>query len=248
MLRYIAIVLSTFLLLSMSSQQGIKEFYPEMMGYVDIQNENLITYERFEHLIDSVITLGLSLDEIDENIRSEINTFSMSNRSGPYITQPVGCSWYCAGWPNVPTTTSELKPQAGNTYIAKNLHDYDVRTAWVEGVEGCGENEEIQFTFNMYPNLKVTTIEIFNGYCKDVETWKKNGRVKELQLSVDDTIIGILHCKDTYMGQSFEIGEFHCKSKEDTMTFKLTILSTYPGDKYDDTAISEINFDGKGDH
>ena len=115
--------------------------------------------------------------------------------------------------------TSRLASQGANNYNEKNLYDEDFKTSWVEGVKGYGIGEKITFTLeDVYAGA--TGIIITNGYSKSPTAWKNNSRVKKLKLSVD--------------------------GDEMTRTFTVTleILDVYKGDKYDDTAISEVLFLG----
>lgn len=72
-------------------------------------------------------------------------------------------------------------------------------------------------------------------------------RVKTFRLSINDEPVGLFNLKDSYFGQKFEIGSFSGDS-DGKLLISLKILDVYKGDKYSDTANSEINFSGTGDH
>ena len=129
----------------------------------------------------------------------------------------------------------------------KNAHDFDLRTAWIEGKPDYGIGEEISIEFELSANLKVTHIDIFNGYCKSEKVWKDNSRVKVFTLYVHDEILAYLNLSDTYKKQRFDIGSLGGDA-EGELTLVLRIIEVYKGDKFMDTAVSEINFDGTGDH
>ncbi len=167
--------------------------------------------------------------------------------AGPYSTGELGCSWYCATGPTGLNSTSELDSTKLTSYKPKNAHDFDLRTAWIEGKPDYGIGEEIGIDFKLTSNLKVTHLEIYNGYCKSEKAWKDNSRVKTFAIYVNENFLGNIELKDTYKKQRFEIGSFGGDSKQ-KLNITLRIIEVYQGNKYMDTAISEINFDGTGDH
>ncbi|MDR3272884.1 MAG: hypothetical protein LBT29_05345 [Flavobacteriaceae bacterium] len=156
-----------------------------------------------------------------------------------------GCSWYCGGGPDRIFASSELKPSGNLTYKANNAHDFSLRTAWVEGVQGYGIGESITYRFEKL-SPPVTTVEIFNGYMKSDEVWQDNSRVKQLKVYVNGNPYALLNLKDIKSRQLFKIGSH--QGKKSDLYLKFEIVDVYPGDKYDDTAISEIEFDGTGVH
>jgi hypothetical protein len=144
--------------------------------------------------------------------------------------------------------TSRLASQGANNYNEKNLYDEDFKTSWVEGVKGYGIGEKITFTLeDVYAGA--TGIIITNGYSKSPTAWKNNSRVKKLKLSVDGEPKYILNLKDQMGDQVFRWEEDGAVNEDGdklvgTFTVTLEILDVYKGDKYDDTAISEVLFLG----
>ena len=147
---------------------------------------------------------------------------------------------------------SELEPQDGNTYQVKNLHDLNLKTAWVEGEDGYGEGTQISFTLsNTYPNRIQDfngIIEIFNGYCKSETVWKENARVEKLKVLINDAPICLVQLADTWQYQKVDLSplisgssstQSRNKLKEgDILVFE--IVSVYLGTKYKDVALSEL--------
>lgn len=162
-----------------------------------------------------------------------------------------GCSWYCGGGPDTVKVSSFLAAQKGNSYDASSASDLSFETAWVEGVPGTGVGESIVFTFQPQ-SPRVTDIIIANGYVKSEKAWKENGRVKTLQLSINGKAVAVLELEDSRKEQVFSfdpIGYERNITPEQLaqlpeVTLQFTILETYPGTKYQDTALSEIYFDG----
>ncbi|WP_282074163.1 NADase-type glycan-binding domain-containing protein [Maribacter aquivivus] len=168
--------------------------------------------------------------------------------------------------------SSALQPQNGNLYDYSSISDLSYATAWVEGVEGDGIGEYVEFSFPAQ-HPRITTIKIANGYIKDKTTWKNNSRVRQLKVCVNNTEFAILNLKDVYAEQVFEIPTIgfeityrgynddgtswykykdengntfksYNKKIESGDTIRFEIISVYKGDKYDDTAITEIYFSG----
>ena len=151
------------------------------------------------------------------------------------------CSWYCGGQIDSVTASSAL----ADRYAAEKAHDFSIVTAWVEGVEGNGEGEYLRYSF---PGTcpRITTVLIHNGYVKNWEVWRDNARVKMLLMYYNDEPYAILNLQDTMGLQSFDVGVLGYEDKDSApaWSIKFEILEVYPGKKYEDTAITEIYFDG----
>ncbi len=149
------------------------------------------------------------------------------------------------------TTSSALAAQKENNYDAKNISDSSYQTAWIEGVKGYGIGETVAFKFPP-GHPRITKVIIANGYIKDKNTWKNNSRVKQLKMYVNNKPFAILNLEDVYAEQTFKIPTIGYErgvilDKKDNVqpdSIKFEILSVYKGDKYKDTAITEIYFDG----
>ena len=151
------------------------------------------------------------------------------------------CSWYCGGQIDSVTASSAL----ADRYAAEKAHDFSIVTAWVEGVEGNGEGEYLRYSF---PGTcpRITTVLIHNGYVKNWEVWRDNARVKRLLMYYNDEPYAILNLQDTMGLQSFDVGVLGYEDRDSApaWSIKFEILEVYPGKKYEDTAITEIYFDG----
>ena len=167
-----------------------------------------------------------------------------------------GCSWYCGAGGYPVTTSSELSSNEKIDYKAKNLIDFSYQTAWVEGKKGYGIGEFINFSFAA-AHPRITTIIFANGYVKSKKAWKDNSRVHKLKMYINDKPFAVIELKDIYTKQMVELinplgnserDDFDKLKEKDNWNIKFEILSVYEGDKYDDTAISEIYFDGLDVH
>lgn len=164
-----------------------------------------------------------------------------------------GCSWYCGGSVKSITASSELKENNGITYSPINAHDFNKDTAWIEGKPDYGIGEFITYTFDFSEietyngSLGINRILLANGYKKDQKTWKKNSRVKQLKVYVNDQPYAILNLLDVFEIQTIEIGAINFPANRETK-LKFEITQVYEGDTYKDTAISLLMFDGVGGH
>lgn len=164
-------------------------------------------------------------------------------------------SWYDGGVPKNVTASSYLSSQGENNYSPKNAHDFNYKTAWVEGVKGYGIGEYLLYTFEG-ATPRINTIKVLNGYIKSKTAWLNNSRVKTLKMYVNDQPFAILNLKDFYGEQIFSvepIGNSDRKNLEllklkPDWTLKFEILDVYKGLKYDDVAITEIYFSGLDVH
>jgi len=153
----------------------------------------------------------------------------------------AACSWYCGGEISNVSSSSALSAQ----YKGENAHDFSILSVWAEGVPGNGEGEYLVYTFpGSCP--RITTVEILNGYTKTEKAWLDNGRVKRLRMYYNGKPYAILELEDTRKLQSFDVGilGFFNDSSAPDWTLKFEILEVYPGDRYADTVITELFFDG----
>ncbi len=162
-----------------------------------------------------------------------------------------GCSWYCGGGEDTNTASSYLKPTKLLTYEPENIHDLSYKTAWVEGVPGYGIGEYVDYHFPPQ-TPRITTIKVINGYVKSDQVWKDNSRVKTLNMYLNGELFAILHLEDCKNEQSFHFEPIGSDERENWdlllaqpwWTIRFEIAEVYTGDRYEDTAITEIYFDG----
>jgi len=162
-----------------------------------------------------------------------------------------GCSWYCSGGEDTISASSSLSAQSNVNYRANNIHDLNYKTAWVEGVKGYGIGEWIMYHFPPQ-TPRITELIVVNGYAKSEQTWKDNSRVKKLKMSINGKPFAILALANSRQEQHFKIEpvgnadrkDLEKLQKQPWWTIKFEIMDVYKGDKYDDTAITEIYFNG----
>ncbi|MGE5604464.1 MAG: NADase-type glycan-binding domain-containing protein [Bacteroidota bacterium] len=126
---------------------------------------------------------------------------------------------------------------SGKVYKAIYVMDKDLKTAWVPtGREKNGIGEWLDFKF--YPGQVIKSIQIINGYAKSEAIYQVNNRVKRFKLSFDNGTTLESELKDRQKGfQTIPL------TKPQRIEYlRMTILEVYPGTKYHDTCISEVNF------
>lgn len=157
---------------------------------------------------------------------------------------PVGESISIVG----ASATSELNVASKDnaTYLATNICDGDLKTAWVEGADGNGEGQSITLYLDGVHNI--SRLKIYNGYLKNKRRYSINGKVTKAvidygngyQQHVDVHTIFVPEEETDF--EPYEIIETIVipdqEVSTDTITF--TIEEADSGSKYQDTAVSEI--------
>lgn len=143
------------------------------------------------------------------------------------------------------TASSELKSDKNDIYSINNIDDWDSSTTWVEGAEGYGIGESINYTFEILDcDWSISFIEIYNGYRKSPSLYRENGKVRKLELYKKDKLYAILNVDDSMDSQIF-YPNIEVKANEELkLTFK--IADIYEGvtddlqEGYEDTCITDI--------
>lgn len=239
-----------FFCLLIQAQKSVKDYYPSSFEPLEFSAEGEKEFlESLEHCEE---VWNLDYEEMSEKQKQTAINCEM----GSYFSAAEGgCSWYCGGGPDSLSASSVLATQGKVNYEAQNAHDGDYKTVWVEGAKGDGIGEYLAYYFDPF-SPRVNTIIITNGYIKSKKAWKDNSRVKTLKLSVDDKAFAILHLEDKMGVQTFKIPPIGYSNEEEEnlpedaplMVLKFEIMEVYKGDKYDDTVISELLFDGLDVH
>lgn len=158
------------------------------------------------------------------------------------VYNPVDMGWGDSNYIDTVFASSTLDAQGKSTYEPKNVND-NKTTAWIEGVDGGGIAESITIRFKKINAAEpVTSITIYNGFQASEVTYQKNSRPKTILLWINETAVYTLHLEDTMNGQRFLVDVQ--PEGEMPMTFRFEILDVYVGSTYEDTGITEIQFDG----
>lgn len=129
--------------------------------------------------------------------------------------------------------SSVLSSQGKNSYRTGNLIDDNRATAWVEGKKGDGIGEWLVIDFGVATTADA--IELRNGYTKNDDIYRKNNRVRDIEIVTSVGQRRRFSLSDTGAYQRIDLSGF-----DEMEWLQLRILSVYPGSKYSDTAISEL--------
>jgi hypothetical protein len=249
----ILIILTVVISFTAYGQKKTLKFIEPTIGFTpDISVEaqkNLDQFKKMFVSVDSIVNSYPNYETAKKHLTgrqiSVYDNVEEYNKRDYLDVAGVGCSWYCGGGPDRIFTSSTLPSKDNLDYKADNIHDFSLRTAWVEAVKGYGIGESVTFRFPK-ESPPVTTVNIYNGYMKSNKAWHDNSRVKQLKLYVNNKPYAILNLKDIKSNQIFEIDTLQGVDKD--LFLKFEIASVYKGDIYDDVAISEIEFTGIGVH
>ena len=217
-----------------TAQSQIQNFYPKKVVKPDLSTKREKEINRQNELLQKKVPTASEQKEL--NILLEKYGEVVENA---WDIIDSGCSWYCGGGNYKIKASSSL----GDSYKAEFANDLSYKTAWVEGKKDEGIGEYLEYYFKN-DSPRITEIIISNGYMKSEETWKNNNRVKKLKLYVNGVPFGILNLKDSRTDQYFSVGTLGHNKNGTDLILKFEILEVYKGSKYNDTAITEIYFDG----
>jgi hypothetical protein len=235
--------------------QKIPEMYPTLGRSLDFDPKTGAEWEKAYDILRDIEWDYSKLTKAQKKFSEQIGyDYENDLQEGYWDVIGPGCSWYCLGGQDAVYASSTLK-SANDAYAATNAVDLSFSTAWVEGVKGHGIGEYLVYHFTA-SSPRITDIIIANGYVKSQKTWSENSRVKKLKLYYNDKPFAILNLKDEKNEQSFQFERPFGNERDDEgiykeardWTLKFEILEVYPGDQYDDTAITEIYFNGLDVH
>ncbi len=237
-MKHLLFLFSIFTTISLFAQNETQNFHPVSYTDIDLSEKTEKEIERQSLLIEK--------EDLSEKERAELE--ELLQKYGEVVSSvwdvvDGGCSWYCGGGNYKVNASSSLKSQGGNTYDAKSANDLSYKTAWVEGKKNAGIGEYIEFHFEP-KSPRITSIIVTNGYMKSDIAWSNNNRVKSFKFYLNGEFYGILNLRDTKTDQRFELGTFGHNADGTDLVLRFEINEIYQGDKYNDTAISEIYFDG----
>jgi hypothetical protein len=250
-MKQILIIVLTLLYLA-DFGQSLIEISPKPGSLINKSTEGEIEFIREMEKCESLWRQVKSQEDFDDLSAEDKKKFNDCTRKDYWDVFSLGsCSWYCGGGGDTASASSELKTYKGIKYSASCSHDFSYKTAWIEGIPGYGIGEYLVYHFPP-ENPRITKVIIVNGYVKSLKNWQENSRVKRLKMYLDNKPFAILNLADTRQEQVFsfdpigngERGNLEKLKSKPWWTMKFEIMEVYKGDKYDDTAITEIYFDG----
>lgn len=137
---------------------------------------------------------------------------------------------------------TDTEQEGGLAHPPELAYDGDLGSGWVEDdKEGYGKNEWIEFELPDGADLQMVCI--VNGYAKDEDLYRKNGRARQLSVLTDvGTTTASLPDKSAEEFAAFQSVDI---SPGNTLKVRLTIRSTRASagsGGVRDTAISEVEF------
>ena len=128
-------------------------------------------------------------------------------------------------------------------YHPNYVLDNNPKTAWVEGVEGNGENEKILIPISSVDKVRTVQVRIRNGYQKSAGLLRANGAPKEITITLSSRNGSVVvekkvTLKKSMGWQSIDIPVSNMNASIGVV--QLTINSVHLGSKYKDTCISDI--------
>jgi hypothetical protein len=122
-------------------------------------------------------------------------------------------------------------------YLPLYVSDDDPRTAWTEGAANAGEGEWIRLATTPMDGATRLRLKIRNGYQKSASLFEKNARVKQATIKLlPGGATQKVTLTDTQGWQEVALEQPAGKLEG----FELHVDSVYPGSKYSDLCISDI--------
>lgn len=156
-------------------------------------------------------------------------------------------SAFAADWPELHTSgaraTSFLKSN-WNKY-EENYHpnyafDEDPKTAWVEGVEGDGVGQQLEWPVSALRTARAVRVDIRNGYQKSASLLVANGAPKDVTVTLLDGAGHVAGSVKATLERKEGWQSVTVPATSGFNTVRLTIDSVTPGSKYRDTCISDV--------
>lgn len=135
------------------------------------------------------------------------------------------------------TASSHLPADRYGVYGPFAAIDGAYETAWVEGAEGPGLDEWIELSFPGPFELRAVALDV--GFDKSADLFAKNNRVKRVTLVFDSGERTTVDLEDTRGLQHVALVRAPGPNVE-TTSVRVIIDQVYPGTKYDDTCLAEI--------
>jgi len=112
---------------------------------------------------------------------------------------------------------------------------FDGRTdfGWVEGAKGLGQGESV--TIRLEEPIELHALELWNGYQRSKDHFRKNARATVLDVKVDEAAPVRLRVKDVMGPQKLKLPK-----PVQAKTIQLTIVQARRGTQYPDLVLSEL--------
>ena len=134
-------------------------------------------------------------------------------------------------------------------YHPSYVLDENPATAWVEGAAGFGIDESITIPLSAVRVARAIRLRIWNGYQKSMHLWTKNAMPNRVRITVFDPRGAQVASPERELARQLGPQEVvvELPPGSGVGSVRLTILSVYEGQKYDDTCVSDILVDVDSD-
>lgn len=208
-------------------------FFVSMLKYGKTEENNVSAFEgqKAETLFQ---TPEVSLTQIETYTYEESEAYSTSD--------PAALEEYAL----LPENAAASSMLSGGDYDVWNMLDAEFETAWVEGVEGDGCGEYVEFTFP--ENTVITSMYIWPGYLKSKDLFEKNGAPMSILAETEQGSIRLNFVNDEYNNYDYALSDPQFILDPELVLpdgkLRIYIENVRTGWKYQDTCISEIKFWG----
>lgn len=143
-----------------------------------------------------------------------------------------------------------------STTAPRNLYDRDLQTAWAEGADGTGVDENVTFEFAKPVHLGL--IGVLHGNYKGRREWKDNNRLHRAVATVEtssdrydvgseidfeeDLGLGLYGDRVEMSFSNKPVMRYFKIGKKNVVSLELKITSVLLGEKHDDVYIAEVDF------
>jgi hypothetical protein len=175
----------------------------------------------------AVSNTNSSTERTNANNANNVNAKTSQSNTEARAVSPVKIS---------AAASSTLAPEKGNTYVAANVLDGSLLTAWAEGSTGPGIGQWIRCDFDR--EVKLHRILITPGYFKTTALWSQNNRLAAATFYFSDGTSRRFTFPDRMQEQRLDTGNVK------TRWVRMVIEDIYPGSiDSEDTPISQMTFD-----
>jgi hypothetical protein len=185
-----------------------------------------------------------------DSIISDTSTFLFGNIN--LLLDGGACSWTCNQFIRMPNTINGLQ------YISDSLTDYNTNSVCIIDLP-LNKRIQHQVYLEKYTTFGALSEEeanevylrgflLANGNRKSKKEYFNYSRLKKVKVFVNQRLIGIATLRDTPKIQYIDFANSFQLSFDKKIELIIKIEEVYPGNKYTELAISELDLDGFGGH
>lgn len=118
--------------------------------------------------------------------------------------------------------------------------DDDPRTGWVEGVEGNGEGQWLEWQVSPLTSARQVKLAISNGYQKSDKLLAANAAPKDVRIELRDGAGRVVASKDTTLERRMGTQDVVVPTTAGFSAVRLVVKSVWAGATYKDSVVSDI--------